>query len=55
MCKILGGGVFDSKVIKGIVLKRAAEGNITSIDSAAKIAVFSCPLDIGRTETKGES
>lgn len=49
---MLGGGLHDTKVITGMVVKRAAEGNITSAENC-KVAVFACPLDIGRTETKG--
>lgn len=52
VCKILGSGVTETRVINGIVVKRAAEGNVTSAEKA-KVAVFACPLDIGRTETKG--
>jgi T-complex protein 1 subunit theta len=52
VCKVLGGGLHDTKVITGMVVKRAAEGNVTSAEKC-KVAVFACPLDIGRTETKG--
>ena len=52
VCKILGSGLLSSTVMKGMVLKRECEGNITRANKA-KIAVFSCPLDISATETKG--
>lgn len=52
VCKVIGSGVTETKAISGIVIKRPAEGNITSVEKA-KVAVFACPLDIGRTETKG--
>jgi T-complex protein 1 subunit theta len=52
VCKILGSGVLSSTVMQGMVLKREVEGNITRATNA-KIAVFSCPLDISTTETKG--
>lgn len=52
VCKILGSGVTETRVINGIVVKRAAEGNISSVENA-KVAVFACALDIGKTETKG--
>ena len=52
ICKILGGGLFQSTMVPGMVLKREIESEITKI-SQAKIAVFSCPVDIQVTETKG--
>lgn len=51
-CKILGSGTLSSTVLRGMVFKRAVESDITSAKDA-KIAVFSCPFDIGTTETKG--
>ncbi|CAH1800231.1 unnamed protein product [Owenia fusiformis] len=50
--KVEGSGVTNSSVIQGMVFKRNVEGNITKVNKA-KIAVFSCPLDIMQTETKG--
>lgn len=35
-----------------MVFKRQVEGDITSF-SKAKVALFSCPIDIAQTETKG--
>lgn len=52
VCKILGSGVTNSSVLKGMVLKREVEGNVSK-SSNCKIAVYSCPLDISTTETKG--
>jgi len=52
VCKILGSGVLNSTVMQGMALRREVEGTITKVESA-KIAVFSCPLDISATETKG--
>lgn len=52
VCKILGSGVLNSTVIQGMALRREVEGTITKVEKA-KIAVFSCPLDISATETKG--
>ena len=52
ICKILGGGLFQSTMIPGMVLKREVESEITKINQA-RIAVFSCPIDIQVTETKG--
>eukprot|EP00128_Syssomonas_multiformis_P013362 Colp12_sorted_trinity150504_noHs@28223 len=50
--KLLGGGVSQSTLIKGMVFGREVEGNVTSAKNA-KVAVFSCPIDTAKTETKG--
>jgi len=50
--KILGGGVMDTKLVKGFVLARGAEGAIKHVTSA-KIAVFAAGIDVAKTETKG--
>lgn len=52
VCKILGSGLHTSEVIHGMVFKRFVEGEITSAKEA-KIALYSCPVDIIQTETKG--
>lgn len=52
VCKILGSGVLNSTVMKGFVLKREVEGFVQKA-SKCKIALFSCPIDISSTETKG--
>jgi len=52
VCKILGSGVLSSTVMQGMVLKREVEGVVTKA-SKVKIALFSCPIDIATTETKG--
>jgi len=52
VCKILGSGLFRSEVLSGMVFKRFVEGDITS-QKQAKIAIYSCPVDIIQTETKG--
>uniref|UniRef100_A0A1L8DU97 T-complex protein 1 subunit theta n=1 Tax=Nyssomyia neivai TaxID=330878 RepID=A0A1L8DU97_9DIPT len=52
VCKILGCGIQRSEVLQGMVFKRQVEGDITS-QRDAKIALFSCPVDIIQTETKG--
>ena len=52
VCKIVGSGVHNSAVMKGMVLRREVEGNIIKA-SKCKIALFSCPIDISTTETKG--
>ena len=52
VCKILGSGVLNSTVMQGMVLKREVEGP-TARATKAKIALYSCPIDISTTETKG--
>uniref|UniRef100_A0A3Q3FHQ9 T-complex protein 1 subunit theta n=1 Tax=Labrus bergylta TaxID=56723 RepID=A0A3Q3FHQ9_9LABR len=52
VCKILGCGVTSSSMLHGMVFKKEAEGDVTSVKDA-KIAVFSCPFDATVTETKG--
>ncbi len=50
--KIPGGGVGDSSVVRGMVLRRGAEGAVSSVTDA-KVAVFSQSVDTTATETKG--
>ncbi|KAK0082637.1 hypothetical protein PV325_010085 [Microctonus aethiopoides] len=52
VCKILGAGLQSSQVIQGMVFKRCVEGDITK-QLKTKIAIFTCPVDITPTETKG--
>jgi len=52
VCKVLGGGVTDSKVVKGFVTARSLSGTIKHVTSA-KIAVFAAGVDLTKTETKG--
>jgi len=52
ICKIVGGGITSSSMIKGMVFKRLIESDIKKVDNAV-IAAFSCPLDNMTTETKG--
>lgn len=54
VCKILGSGLFNSKTMRGMVFKKHVEGDVTSVKNA-KIALFSCAVDIMQTETKGMS
>ena len=49
--KILGGGAHDSKVVKGVVIKRSTEGKIQDVTDA-KVAVFAQGVDTASTETK---
>ncbi|KAL1457199.1 hypothetical protein WDU94_001856 [Cyamophila willieti] len=50
--KILGSGLLNSEIVQGMVFKRNVEGDITKA-TKAKIAVYTCPVDIATTETKG--
>ncbi|XP_005179617.2 T-complex protein 1 subunit theta [Musca domestica] len=52
VCKILGSGLSKSEVVHGMVFKRFVEGDVTYAEKT-KIAIFSCPVDIIQTETKG--
>lgn len=53
--KIMGGALSNSTVIKGMVFNTEPEGHIKSLTGGEKhkVAVFTCPLDIANTETKG--
>lgn len=50
--KIMGGALEQSKVVKGMVFARQPDGTVTKA-AKAKVGVFSCPIDISQTETKG--
>lgn len=50
--KIMGGGLAQSKVVKGMVFGREPEGTVKKAVKA-KVGVYSCPIDISQTETKG--
>lgn len=52
VCKILGSGLQASQVVQGMVFKRQVEGEITKAEKA-KVAIYSCAVDIMQTETKG--
>jgi len=52
VCKILGAGVLASTVVQGMVFRRLVEGDVSKAENC-KVVVFSCPLDIMQTETKG--
>ncbi|KAL1635097.1 T-complex protein 1 subunit theta [Neofusicoccum ribis] len=52
VAKIMGGSLEQSKVVKGMVFGREPDGNIKKA-SKAKVAVFTCSIDISQTETKG--
>ncbi|GAA5875862.1 hypothetical protein JCM16303_004025 [Sporobolomyces ruberrimus] len=50
--KIMGGGLSQSRVIRGMVFGREPEGTILKAENA-KVGVFTCGIDIAQTETKG--
>lgn len=50
--KIMGGSLEQSKVVKGMVFGREPDGSVKKA-TRAKVGVFSCPVDISQTETKG--
>jgi hypothetical protein len=52
VCKMIGGGIGDSTVVRGIVVQRTSEGTVNLAEDA-KIAVFGCGIEAGSTETKG--
>jgi len=52
ICKILGGGLFNSDVVQGMVFRRCVESNVT-VQNNTKVAIFTCPVDALQTETKG--
>ncbi len=50
--KIMGGSLEQSKVVKGMVFGREPDGAVKNANKA-RVGVFSCPIDISQTETKG--
>lgn len=48
----MGGSLENSRVVKGMVFGREPDGNVKKA-SKAKVGVFSCPIDVSQTETKG--
>jgi T-complex protein 1 subunit theta len=50
--KILGSSLEESRVVKGMVFGREPSGRIKKAKKA-KVAVFTSPIDISQTETKG--
>ncbi|TFY73328.1 hypothetical protein EWM64_g10684, partial [Hericium alpestre] len=50
--KIMGGSLSGSKVVQGMVLGREPDGDVKKV-TKAKVAVFTNPIDVAQTETKG--
>jgi T-complex protein 1 subunit theta len=51
--KIMGGTLSDSFVLPGVVLNRLPESACKSFIGNARVAIFTCPIDVAQTETKG--
>lgn len=51
--KIMGSSLSNSQVIKGMVFPREPEGHVKNVNEKSKVVVFTCPIDISTTETKG--
>lgn len=51
--KIMGASLSNSEVVKGMVFPRSPEGHVENVKSKSKVVVFTCPIDISTTETKG--
>ena len=50
--KIMGGSLEQSKVVRGMVFGREPDSSVKKVKNA-RVGVFSCPIDISQTETKG--
>ncbi|KAK4146268.1 chaperonin Cpn60/TCP-1 family [Dichotomopilus funicola] len=50
--KILGGSLEQSRVVRGMVFPKEPNGSVKKAKKA-KVGVFTCPIDITQTETKG--
>ncbi|WRT64145.1 T-complex protein 1, theta subunit [Kwoniella shivajii] len=50
--KVMGGSLEASRVVRGMVFGREPEGVVKNA-TKAKVAVYTCGLDISQTETKG--
>lgn len=52
VCKILGGNLQQSSVLRGMVIPYPPIGSVKRVENA-KIAVFTCAIQCADTETKG--
>ena len=50
--KIMGGSLAQSTVVKGMVFGREPDGSVKKANNA-RVGVYTCPIDISQTETKG--
>ena len=53
VAKILGGSLMDTDVLKGLVVVRTVEGNVTKVEKC-KVAVYNCPIETQGAETSDE-
>ncbi|KAI0463977.1 T-complex protein 1 subunit theta [Komagataella kurtzmanii] len=51
--KIMGSSLESSFVLRGMVFPRPPDSHVKSVKQKSKVAVFTCPIDITTTETKG--
>lgn len=51
VCKIIGSGVLNSLVVRGMVFSRPPAGTVQKMEKAV-IAVYTAALDSSYTETK---
>ena len=52
VCKLVGGTLHNSSVVKGLVIPRSAEGAVTGVEDA-KVVVYAQGVEANMTETKG--
>jgi len=52
VCKVLGGNIYQSEVVKGMIIPHDVIGHVKKVKNA-KIAIFTCSLQSTETETKG--
>jgi len=52
VAKLIGAGVTDSTIIRGLVVPHETEGTVRQV-AAGKVCVFQGMLDLPKTETKG--
>jgi T-complex protein 1 subunit theta len=52
VCKLLGGSLQQSEVVRGMVFAQDVEGSVSRVDKA-NVAVYTCSLELATTETKG--
>ncbi|CAH0049276.1 unnamed protein product [Clonostachys solani] len=50
--KIMGGSLDQSRVVKGMVFPKEPDGSVKKA-TKAKVGVYTCPIDVSQTETKG--
>jgi T-complex protein 1 subunit theta len=50
--KIMGASIYNSVLLNGMVFNREPEGTVKRVEKA-KLAIFTCPIEVSKTETKG--